>query len=127
MQGKRKQGSGQPNGSTSIVDPVDRPHGKGVARDDAPEPAGDGARPSRRRPKPNPTSVSPDIPVSAAHGIWSAKDNRFYTPGITREVAPVGVVFAPPPPPLEPRPRATRKARDPRDPRGSVTYLRSPI
>ena len=69
---------------------------KGVARDDAPEPAGDGAGPPQLHP-PNPTLVSPAIPVSAAHGIWSAKDNRFYTPGIVRELNPVDSVFAPPP------------------------------
>ena len=67
---------------------------------------------------PIPNSVSPEIPVSAARGIWSAKDNRFYTPGIA-DLGSVGFVFAPPPRPSNP-PRATRVSG--RDSRDSVTY-----
>jgi hypothetical protein len=129
----RSSGGGGGGGGES----VERPHGKGVARDDAPDepverPHGkgvardDGAGPSRLPlPPPSlpiPNSVSPEIPVSAARGIWSAKDNRFYTSGIVRDLGSVGFVFAPPPPPLEPRPRATRRFRGPRDSRDSVTY-----
>ena len=129
----RSSGGGGGGGGES----VERPHGKGVARDDAPDepverPHGngvardDGAGPSRPPPPlpspPIPNSVSPEIPVSAARGIWSAKDNRFYTSGIVWVLGSVGFVFAPPPPPLEPRPRATRRSRGPRDSRDSVTY-----
>ena len=131
--GSRDRSSGGGGGGES----VERPHGKGVARDDAPDepverPNGkrvardDGAGPSRpplpspSLPIPNP--VSPEIPVSAARGIWSAKDIRFCTPGIVRNLGSVAFVFAPPPPPLEPRPRATRRFRGPRDSRDSVTY-----
>ena len=102
-------------------EPVERPHGKGVARDGGAGPS----RPTRPLPPPSPpipNSVSPKIPASAAHGIWSAKDNRFYTPGIVREFAPVVFFLPPPPPPLEPRPRATCRSRGPRDSRDSVTY-----
>lgn len=113
--GSRDRSSGGGGGGES----VERPHGKGVARDDGAGPSRP-PLPSPSLPIPNP--VSPEIPVSAARGIWSAKDNRFYTPGIVRDLGSVGFVFAPPPPPLEPRPRATRRSRGPRDSRDSVTY-----
>ena len=51
-----------------MVEPVCRPRGEGVAHDNAPEQAGDGAGPVWL-PKPVPTLVSPETPVSAANGI----------------------------------------------------------
>ena len=111
----RLSGGGGGGGGES----VERPHGKGVARDDG---AGPSRLPLPPPSPPSPNSVSPEIPVSAARGIWSAKDIRFCTPGIVRNLGSVGFVFAPPPPPLEPRPRVTRRFRGPRDSRDSVTY-----
>ena len=119
--GKCEHSPRWPKGSKTMVEPVCRPHGKGVAHDNAPEQAGDGAGPVWL-PKPVPTLVSPETPVSAANGIWSTKEKRVYTPGIVREFGNVGFVFVPSRPPFEPRLRAARRAWGPRDSRGSVTY-----
>jgi hypothetical protein len=119
--GKCEHSPRWPKGSKTMVEPVCRPHGKGVAHDNAPEQAGDVAGPVWL-PKPVPTLVSPETPVSAANGIWSTKEKRVYTPGIVREFGNVGFVFVPSRLPFEPRLRAARRAWGPRDSRGSVTY-----